>query len=69
MKARPAEVGARLGDRKTVSLRRLKQVVLAQLPDDHPLRAVLLAERDVLTTEEFLAKLPIWLILLHTQRT
>ncbi len=48
-----------------VSIHRLKDFVLAHLPDDHPLRSVILAERDVLTPPEFLAKMEVWTILLN----
>jgi len=48
-----------------VSTEGLKQLVLARFPEDHPLREVILAERDVLTAEELLAKMPVWLVLLN----
>ncbi len=48
-----------------VSTEGLKQLVLARFPEDHPLREVILAERDVLTSEELLAKMPVWLVLLN----
>jgi len=48
-----------------VSTRRLKEFVLNQFADDHPLRQVILAERDSLTIAEFLAKLATWLVLLN----
>ena len=50
---------------RLVSIEGLKQLVLARFPEDHPLREVILAERDVLTSEELLAKMPVWLILLN----
>ncbi len=50
---------------RLVSTEGLKQLVLARFPEDHPLREVILAERDVLTFDEFLAKMPVWLVLLN----
>ncbi len=50
---------------EALSIRRLKEFVLAELPEDHPLRAVILAERDILTPEEFLAKMEVWAVLLN----
>jgi len=50
---------------RLVSTEGLKQLVLARFPEDHPLREVILAERDVLTSEELLAKLSVWLVLLN----
>ncbi len=49
----------------TVSTRRLKEFVLNRFAEDHPLRQVILAERDSLTVAEFLAKLETWLVLLN----
>jgi hypothetical protein len=43
----------------------LKDLVLARFPEDHPLRAVILAEKDVLTPVEFLAKMEVWVVLLN----
>ncbi len=53
------------GAHRLVSTERLKQLVLARFPEEHALRQVILAERDVLTSDEFLAKLPVWLVLLN----
>ncbi len=50
---------------RLVSTEGLKQLVLARFPEDHPLREVIIAERDVLTSEELLAKMPVWLVLLN----
>ncbi len=50
---------------RLVSTEGLKQLLLARFPEHHPLREVILAERDVLTSDEFLAKLPVWLVLLN----
>lgn len=51
--------------RETVSIRSLKDLVLSQFPGNHPLREVILAERDVLTPFEFLAKMDVWFVLLN----
>lgn len=48
-----------------VSIRPLKDLVMARFPEDHLLRAVLLAERDFLSPAEFLAKLETWSVLLN----
>ena len=53
------------GAHRLVSTERLKQLVLARFPETHPLREVILAERDVLTFEELLAKMEVWLVLLN----
>ncbi len=45
-------------------MRRLKELVLARFPEDHPLRQVILAEKDLLTQSEFLAKMEVWAVLL-----
>jgi len=46
-----------------VSIRPLKDLVLGQFPEGHPLREVILAERDTLTRDELVAKLETWLVL------
>jgi hypothetical protein len=48
-----------------VDIRPLKDFALVRLPEDHPLRTVLLAERDLLTPREFLAKMETWVILFN----
>jgi hypothetical protein len=48
----------------SVSIRGLKDLVLAHFPEGHPLREVILAERDRLTPAEFLAKMEVWVVLL-----
>ncbi len=48
-----------------LSIRGLKDLVLSEFPEGHPLREVILAERDVLTSDELLAKMPVWLVLLN----
>ncbi len=50
---------------RPVSIEGLKGLVLARFPEDHPLREVILAEKDVLTFDELLAKMPVWLVLLN----
>jgi hypothetical protein len=47
-----------------INIQPLKTLVLEKFPPNHPLRFVLLAERDVLEAREFLAKLETWLNLL-----
>lgn len=46
-----------------VRLEPLKEFARTRLQQDHPLRDVLLAEADTLSPEEFLAKLPMWCVL------
>ena len=48
---------------KQVNTRLLKAFAV-QLPKTHPLRNVLLLERDVLTASEFVAKMETWQALL-----
>ncbi len=43
----------------------LKELVLSRFPEGHPLRDVILAEKDHLTTQEFLAKMEVWGVLLR----
>jgi hypothetical protein len=49
---------------ESLSIRGLKDLVLSQFPEDHPLREVILAERDRVTPVEFLAKMEVWVVLL-----
>ena len=51
--------------RRFVSIRPLKDLVLARFPEGHPLREVILAERDALSPNEFVAKLETWAFLLN----
>ena len=44
----------------TVDISRLKGFAL-QLPQDHPLQRVLLVEKDILTADEFLNRVDLWL--------
>ncbi len=46
----------------------LKELVLSRFPEGHPLRDVILAEKDHLTPQEFLAKVDIWAVLLRWKR-
>jgi hypothetical protein len=48
----------------SISTRRIKSFALSHLPEGHPLRQVILAEKEELTAEEFMAKMEIWVILL-----
>lgn len=49
---------------KVVSIRSLKAFAL-KMPKSHSLRHVLMLERDILTIEEFIAKMETWLTLLE----
>jgi hypothetical protein len=48
-----------------MDIRALKDFAFVRLPEDHPLRAVILAERDLLTPSEFVAKMEVWTVLLN----
>ena len=48
-----------------IDIRPLKAFVSVKFPKDSPLREALLAERDVLSAQEFLAKMETWLNLLR----
>jgi hypothetical protein len=48
-----------------IGIRPLKDFVVFAFPEDHPLRTVILAERDHLPPSEFLAKMEVWLVLLN----
>ncbi len=48
-----------------LSIRDLKKLVLARCGEDDPLRAVILAEKDILTPAEFVAKMEVWVVLLN----
>lgn len=50
---------------RSVSTRGIKKFARNHLPPEHPLREVLMAERDTLTPEEFLAKMDVWLVLIN----
>ena len=52
---------------KTVNVSPLRSFALKNLPPTSPLRDVLLNEREELTSQEFLAKLDIWLLLLRKE--
>ena len=51
-----------------VNVRPLKAFASTRLPRDCPLRQVLVAERDTLNANEFLAKMETWLKLLRLRR-
>ena len=51
--------------RDTVDIRPLKALVIEKFPKNCALRNALLAERDILKTNEFLAKMETWLNLLR----
>ncbi len=46
----------------------LKELVLSRFPEGHPLRDVILSEKDHLTPQEFLSKMDIWAVLLRWKR-
>jgi hypothetical protein len=46
-----------------VHMKLLKEFAIEKAPKGSALRDVLLAEADVLTAEEYLAKIPTWLVL------
>ncbi|MFA5895338.1 MAG: hypothetical protein WC985_00325 [Thermoplasmata archaeon] len=48
-----------------VSIRDLKGLVVSRFPENHPLRTALSFEHDLLTSQEFLAKLEVWFALLN----
>lgn len=50
---------------RTLPTKGIKGFVTRHLPQDHPLRQVILAEKEELTAEEFTAKMDIWLLLLN----
>lgn len=49
-----------------IDIRPLKAFVSEKFPKNWPLREALLAERDVLDAQEFLAKMETWLNLLRS---
>ena len=49
-------------------MRKLKELALTVIPKEHPLRDVILAEKDFLTVDEYLAKMEVWLFLATYQR-
>lgn len=51
--------------RKLINLRSLKRLVSERLLQRSALREVLLQEKDEITSSEFFAKVPIWLVLLR----
>ena len=58
----------RQGRGKVVVIKALKAFALEKFPTDCALRDVLLAERDKLDVNEFLAKMDIWMKLLRRAR-
>lgn len=50
---------------QAISTKRIKSFVSSHLPTDHPLRHVVMAEKEKLTGEEFLAKMDVWLVLIE----
>ena len=60
-----SETYATLIQNKTVNIEPLKSFVFQRFPKESPLRAIILAERTILTAPEFLAKLETWQALLR----
>jgi len=54
---------------RKIDIRPLKTFAFKELPKNLPLRKVLLAERGILETQEFLAKMETWLNLMKTTTT
>lgn len=52
---------------RMINTRQLKKLALEQLPEGSALRYVILAEKDELSGEEFMAKLDIWMMLLNRE--
>ena len=50
-----------------VSTKDFKKGIRARFPKDSTLRIVVEAEKDFITGEEFLAKMPIWMILVSLE--
>ena len=50
--------------RKPIDMSRLKDFVEYNFPPGEPIREVITCEKDIISAEEFLAKLPIWLKLM-----
>jgi hypothetical protein len=61
----PRAANPRSSEGRVLSIRGLKEFVMARFPEEHPLRAVILAERDLLTPAELLAKMEVWSVLLN----
>lgn len=49
----------------SIGIRPLKDLVVSAFPESHPLRTVILAEKDALAPLEFLAKMDVWFVLLN----
>ena len=50
--------------RKPIDMSRLKDFVECNFPPGAPIREVIICEKNIISAEEFLAKLPIWLKLM-----
>ncbi len=46
-------------------IKSLKDLVLEKFPEGHPLRDVVLTEREALTPQEFVSKAEVWIALLN----
>ena len=66
--SRPDDATPNCGDLSaatTVSLKALKQFALEKLPDDWPLKNVLLADDDEIPARELPSRAKVWLVLLR----
>ena len=52
-----------------ISIKPMKDLVLSQFPPKHPLRDVILAEKDTMTRDELTAKMEVWVILSESYKT
>ena len=53
---------------RMLPMRKLKELALTEIPKGHPLRDVLLDEKDYLTVDEYLTKMEVWLMLIENGR-
>jgi hypothetical protein len=51
----------------TINIRPLKQFAYEELSKSSHLRNILLSEKEILTVSEFLAKMDVWLKVLHSE--
>lgn len=65
---RTSEIRSITNSKTNVDVHRLKNFAFEKLPKDWALRECLLAERDLLNVDEFLAKMDVWFKLLRVGR-
>lgn len=58
---------SRAYSKRKIDIRRIRRFAQERLPIDSPLRDVLLAEKDELSIQDFLAKMDVWLKLLRRE--